>query len=82
MDCSLDLVASAGGARVLGAEIEQGSGSSEIEKFEGSYKKDDLKIHDANGGFVKIGDKVRITGEMSVVPGSTCFMEVDKIEKQ
>ena len=82
IDCSLDLVASAGGARVLGAEIEQGSGSSEIEKFEGSYKKDDLKIHDANGGFVKIGDKVRITGEMSVVPGSTCFMEVDKIEKQ
>jgi hypothetical protein len=81
MDCSLDLVASPGGPRVLGAEIEEGNGSSEIEKFEGSYKKDDLKIHDANGGFVKIGDKVRITGEMSVVPGSTCFMEIDKIEK-
>ena len=27
------------------------------------------------------GDKVRVTGEMSVVPGSTCFMEIDKIEK-
>ena len=82
MDCSLDLVASPGGARVLGAEIEQGTGSSEIEKFESGYKKDDLKIHDANGGFVKLGDKVRVTGEMSVVPGSTCFMEIDKIEKQ
>ncbi|MBV9241381.1 MAG: hypothetical protein JO314_05160 [Acidobacteria bacterium] len=82
MDCSLDLAATAGGARVLGAEIEQGSGASEIEKFEGSYKKEDLKIHDANGGFVKIGDKVRVTGELSVVPGSTCFMEIDKIEKQ
>lgn len=81
MDCSLDLVASPGGPRVLGAEIEQGSSSSEIEKFEGSYKKDDLKIHDANGGLVKIGDKVKITGQMSVVPGSTCFMEIDKIEK-
>lgn len=82
MDCGLDLAASPGGPRVLGAEIEQGSGSSEIEKFEGSYKKDDLKIHDANGGFVKLGDKVKITGEMNVVPGSTCFMEIDKIEKQ
>ncbi|HEY2846909.1 MAG TPA: hypothetical protein VGI80_03770 [Pyrinomonadaceae bacterium] len=81
MDCSLDLVATAGGSRVLGAEIEQGTGSSEIEKFESGYKKDDLKIHDANGGFVKLGDKVKITGEMSVVPGSTCFMEIDKIEK-
>lgn len=81
MDCSLDLVASPGGARVLGAEIEQGTGSSEIEKFESGYKKDGLKIHDASGGLVKLGDKVRVTGEMSVVPGSTCFMEIDKIEK-
>jgi hypothetical protein len=82
MDCSLDLVASPGGARVFGAEIEQGTGSSEIEKFESGYKKDDLKIHDANAGFVKLGDKIRVTGTMSVVPGSTCFMEIDKIEKQ
>ncbi len=81
MDCSLDFIAAPGGERVFGAEIEQGSGSSEIEKFESGYKRDDLKIHDASGGLVKFSDKVRVTGKLSVVPGSTCFMEIDKIEK-
>ena len=81
MDCSLDFVASPGSPRVFGAEIEQGSGSSEIEKFESGYKSSDLKIHDAMGGLIKLSDKVRVTGTLSVVPGSTCFMEIDKIEK-
>jgi hypothetical protein len=81
MDCSLDFLASPGGQRVLGAEIEQGSGSSEIEKFASGYKREDLKIHDANGALVSLSDKIRITGKLSVVPGSTCFMEIDKIEK-
>ena len=81
MDCSLDFVAAPGGARVFGAEIEQGSGSSEIEKFESGYKLGDLKIHHATGGLIKLSDKLRVTGKLSVVPGSTCFMEIDKIEK-
>lgn len=81
MDCSLDFVANPGSPRVFGAEIEQGTGASEIEKFEGSYKTSDLKIHDASGGLIKLSDKVQVTGEVSVVPGSTCFMEIDKIEK-
>ena len=81
MDCSLDFIAAPGGERVFGADIEQGSGASEIEKFEGSYKRDDLKIHDASGALIKLSDKVKVTGEMNVVPGSTCFMEIDKIEK-
>jgi hypothetical protein len=80
MDCSLDFIAAPGGPRVFGAEIEEGSGASEIEKFDKSYKKEDLKIHDANGGLIKLSDKVRVTGKLSVVPGSTCFMEIDKIE--
>src|SRR5512140_442105 len=42
MDCSLDFVASPGGARVFGAEIEEGSGASEIEKLENGYKRGDL----------------------------------------
>ena len=81
MDCSLDFLAAPGGQRILGAEIEQGSGSSEIEKFASGYKREDLKIHDASGALIKLSDKVNITGKLSVVPGSTCFMEIDKIEK-
>lgn len=81
MDCSLNFVAAPGGERVFGAEIEQGSGASEIEKFGSSYKSDDLKIHDSTGALIKLTDKIRVTGKLSVVPGSTCFMEIDKIEK-
>jgi len=82
LDCSLDVTATPGGNRVFGAEIEQGSGASEIEKMPSGYKKEDIKIHDNSGNVIKLSDKVNLTGEMSIAPdGSVCFMEVDKIEK-
>jgi len=82
MDCGLDVVASPGSKRVFGADIEEGSGSSEIEKLPSGYKKEDIKIHYDNGGLVNLSDKVTLTGQMSIAPdGSVCFMEVDKIEK-
>ena len=59
MDCNLLVDGKAGRrSKDAGAEIEQGTGTSEIEKFGSSYKKGDLKIHDNSGGMVKIGDKV------------------------
>ena len=82
LDCSLDVIATPGGNRVFGAEIEQGSGASEIEKMPSGYKKEDIKIHDNSGNVIKLSDKVNLTGEMSIASdGSVCFMEVDKIEK-
>ena len=82
MDCPFDVIAGPGGNRVFGADIEQGSGASEIEKLPSSYKKEDIKIHDSNGGVINLSDKVTLTGQMSIAPdGSVCFMEVDKIEK-
>jgi hypothetical protein len=81
MDCSLDAVAAPDGQRVFGADIEEGSGANQIEKITGSYKREDLKIHDNAGGVINLADKFELTGEMNVVPGSVCFMEVDKIEK-
>ncbi|HTK37972.1 MAG TPA: hypothetical protein VL325_05725 [Pyrinomonadaceae bacterium] len=82
LDCSLDVIASPGGTRVFGAEIEQGSGASEIEELPSGYKKEDIKIHDNSGNVIKLSDKVNLTGKLSVAPdGSVCFMEVDKIEK-
>ncbi len=79
--CMLDVGAEKGGTKVFGADIEQGSSSSEIEKLESGYKKSDIKIRDNSGTVINLGDKLRFTGKMSVVPGSTCFMTVDKIEK-
>ena len=83
MDCNFTLMEKPdGGAKIL-ASIAQGSGASSIEDFGDSYKKSDLKIHDNSGGMVKVGDKVTLTGKFSVVPGgNSCFITVDKIEKQ
>jgi len=83
VNCGLTLTETADGTKGLKADIEQGSGSNEIEKFEGSYKKENLKIRDNNGDMVKIGDKVKLTGKFSVTPdASLCFMHADRIEKQ
>ena len=83
VNCSLKIAETAEGANSFNADIEQGSGSNEIEKFEGSYKKENLKIRDNSGGFVNIGDKVKLTGKFSVPPDAKgCFMHADKIEKQ
>jgi hypothetical protein len=82
MNCGLDVVASPGGKRVLGADIEEGSGADEIEKLPSGYKREDIKIHDNKGAVISLADKVKLTGEMSIAPdGSVCFMKVDKIER-
>ena len=82
MDCSLDAISTPGGPRIFGAEIQEGSGASEIEKLPSGYKRDDIKIHDNSGKLINLNDKVNLTGQMSIAPdASVCFMEVDKIEK-
>ena len=80
--CGLDVVANPGGTRVFSADIEEGSGSDEIEKLPSGYKSEDIKVHDNGGKVISLSDKVTLTGEMSITPdGSVCFMTVDKIEK-
>lgn len=80
--CGLDVVASPGSTKVFSADIEQGSGSDEIEKLPSGYKKEDIKVHDNGGKIIAFTDKVTLTGQMSITPdGSVCFMTVDKIEK-
>jgi hypothetical protein len=82
MECRFSLNEKPDGGAQIGAEIAQGSGADSVEEFGSDYKKEDLKIHDNSGGFVKIGDKVTLTGDYNAVPdGSYCFLEVDKIEK-
>jgi hypothetical protein len=82
MECGFTLSESADGSPSLKVYIAQGSGSSSVEKFERSYKKDDIKIHDKSGALVKLGDQVKLTGKMNALPdGSLCFLTVDTIEK-
>ena len=79
--CGLDVVAKKGDKRVMGADIEKGNGADEIEELSSGYKDSDVKVHDNSGAIVNLAEKVTLTGKISVVPGSTCFMKVDKIEK-
>lgn len=82
MDCGFAVLPAPGGDKVFSADIEQGSGASEVEKLDRGYKKEDIKIHDNTGAILKPSDKVALTGQMSITPdGSVCFMKVDKIEK-
>lgn len=82
MDCGIDVVPTAGGTKVFGADIEEGSGANEIEKLTSGYKREDIKIRDNAGNVIKLSDKLTLTGQMSITPdGSVCFMKVDKIEK-
>jgi hypothetical protein len=82
MECSFTLTESPGSSNALRVEIAQGSGANSVEKFEGSYKPQDIKIHDNSGNLLKIGDEAKLTGTMNALPdGSLCFLTVDKIEK-
>jgi hypothetical protein len=82
MNCGMDVGAAPGGDKVFGADIEEGSGASEIEKLARGYKREDIKIHDNNGSVISLADKVTLTGQMSISPdGRVCFMTVDKIDR-
>jgi len=84
--CGLDFSDAAGGARKMGVDIPQGSGANAIGELPSGYKKEDIKIRDNAGNAIALGDKVRVTGKVSIAPGAgntpgVCFMQVEKIEK-
>jgi hypothetical protein len=67
----------------MGADIEVGTGANTVEELPKDYKSENVKIRDNNGNVINLADKVKLTGKLSVVPGSErCFMTVKKIEKQ
>ncbi|HEY0458359.1 MAG TPA: hypothetical protein VGC97_04350 [Pyrinomonadaceae bacterium] len=66
----------------LSADIERGNGASNIEEIKGSFKKEDIKIHDQSGGIINLADKVKVTGKLNKIPDADqCYLTVSKIEK-
>lgn len=81
--CGFSFKANPGDAKDMGADITVGSGANSVEELSKSYKSADIKIRDNNSNVINLADKVKLTGKLSVVPGSErCFMTVTKIEKQ
>jgi hypothetical protein len=86
--CGLKLLSAPGAGDGFTADIVQGSFSNSVEKFESSYKNEDIKIHDNNGSIMKVGGKVKLVGQMNVQKNpadpkyDVCFLTVTKIDQQ
>lgn len=82
LECGFDFSDAPGGEKKMGAEIEQGSGANTLDKPPSGYKKQDIRIRDHAGNPFALGEKVKVTGKMSIEPKmDVCFMQVEKIEK-
>ena len=66
----------------MSADIVRGNGANNIEEIKGSFKKEDIKIHDNNGNLINLADKVKVTGILNKIPDADqCYLTVSKIEK-
>jgi len=83
MRCGVDLLENPTSEKSpLSADIERGNSANNIEEVKGSFKKEDIKIHDNSGNVVNLADKVKITGKLNTVPGTErCYLTVSKIER-
>jgi len=52
-----------------------------MEKLKDGYTEEDVMIYDNDGNIIKLGDKVRVTGELHGASKPWCEINVDKIEK-
>jgi hypothetical protein len=86
MECGFDLKEAPSSDKIVRVDIQQGSSANMAEKLESGFKREDVKIYAENRSPIRLDDKVRVTGKMSIVPpyeGSegVCFMHVTKIEQ-
>lgn len=87
MECGFRLMRDEGDTEGFTADLEVGSSSNTVEKIERNFKPEDIKIRDDKGEFVKLGEKVKLTGMITAVKdatsptGGVCYLKVDKIER-
>lgn len=86
-ECGFKLFEKPGDAKYISSDITVGRWSNNVEKPESGYKREDLKIWNNNGELVKLGEKVKLTGEITAVADKTaqdgvvCYLKVSKIEQ-
>lgn len=87
LECGFKLLQNAGDEKGISSDITVGSWSNNVEKPESGFKREDVKIRDNNGEFVKLGERVKLTGEITAVEdktasdGKVCYLKVSKIER-
>jgi hypothetical protein len=78
--CGLGFVAAPGQKGAFTADVAQGTGRNQVEPIPDDFAPEAIVFHAADGGEVHVGDKVIITGKLSVAP-NVCFIKVDTITK-
>lgn len=88
LECGFKLLQNPGDEKGISSDITVGSWSNNVEKPESGFKREDVKIRDNKGEFVKLGEKVKLTGEITAVADKTaqdgvvCYLKVSTIDKQ
>jgi len=78
--CGLDFVESAGDTDAFTADVVRGDGDNQIEEIPDDFTEETIAIHADDGSVVRIGDKVRVSGEMLIGESDVCIMAVDFIQ--
>ena len=78
--CGLGFVAAPGQKAGFTADVAEGTGRNQVEPIPDDFAPEAIVFHAADGGEVHVGDKVIITGKLSVAP-NVCFIRVDTITK-
>jgi hypothetical protein len=80
MRCGLILLPTQGATVGSAVEIREGGGDNAIEEVPEEWSLSTLRIHADDGSLVTPDERVRMTGEATVINGA-CFVSVDLIEK-
>jgi hypothetical protein len=59
----------------------KGEKKNMMDQLQDGYLESDVKIYDDKGQIIKLGDKIRVTGELVGAIDDWCDINVDKIEK-
>jgi hypothetical protein len=78
--CGLGFVGAPGQKADFTADVAQDTGPNQVEPIPDDFAPEAIVFHAADGGEVHVGEKVSITGKLSVAP-NVCFITVDTITK-
>ena len=78
--CGLKFAAEPGQKTGFTADVAQGTGNNQVEPIPDDFTPETIVFHAADGSVIHVGDKVSISGKLSVAP-NVCFIRVDTITK-
>jgi hypothetical protein len=78
--CGLGFAAAPGQKAGFTADVAEGTGRNQVEPISDDFTPETIVFHAADSGEVHVGDKVIITGKLSVAP-NVCLVRVDTITK-